>query len=104
MRSGFVAYFVQFEVESSLLPADLEKVRDQLLAFRVNAGADVAAGVLQHGVNRVHPIRHRGITAWVIESHLELAPVAKVFTDQIVVGFGRGRARLARSIAVNGYG
>ena len=35
MRSGFVADLIQFEAESSLLPADLEKIRDQLPAIRV---------------------------------------------------------------------
>src|ERR1700688_564350 len=48
VRSGFVAHLIQLEFGSSLLPADLEKIRDQLPAIRVDADADISLRGLQH--------------------------------------------------------
>lgn len=101
MGAGLVAYFVELAGERSLLPGDVLEIGDRFAAVRVNAGPHVAAGILEHGVDRVHRSRTggfaRGISRLsVIQPANQTVVRSDCAEEALLLGNTRSGSRLSR--------
>lgn len=84
-----------------MLSGNVLEIGDKFAAFRVNVGPHVAAGILEQGVDRVHPVEYGRIRTRISRSSVNQPATHRVVKsdfdeEALLLGNISGGSRLSR--------